>query len=171
MADKPVIGFIGLGYMGHGMAKNILQNGYTLHVRGNRNRAPVDSLVGMGAKEAASAAAMAADCDIIHLCLSNSPQVEAVIRGPDGILAGGRQGLTVIDATTSIRCSSAVYRGMPRYALTAVAAAPPPPGGHGRACRPAVSKDPARPQSTRLSTSRLEPDPTDIEWGKPSSAH
>ncbi|MCB1341450.1 MAG: NAD(P)-dependent oxidoreductase [Pseudooceanicola sp.] len=101
MADKPVIGFIGLGYMGHGMAKNILQNGYTLHVRGNRNRAPVDSLVGMGAKEAASAAAMAADCDIIHLCLSNSPQVEAVIRGPDGILAGGRQGLTVIDATTS----------------------------------------------------------------------
>lgn len=108
MADKPTIGFIGLGYMGHGMAKNLLQKGYPLQVRGNRNRTPVDSLVGMGATEAASAKAMAAACDIIHLCLSNSPQVEAVIRGPEGILAGGRKGLIVIDATTSDPTSTEV---------------------------------------------------------------
>ena len=101
MSDKPVIGFIGVGLMGHGMAKNILKGGYDLWIKGNVNREPVDSLVGMGAKEAASPKEMAEACDIIHICLSNSPQVEAVIRGPDGILAGAREGLIVIDTTTA----------------------------------------------------------------------
>ncbi|MDH3263540.1 MAG: NAD(P)-dependent oxidoreductase [Paracoccaceae bacterium] len=101
MSDKPVIGFIGLGFMGHGMAANILKGGYNLHVKGHHNRAPVEDLVAKGATEAASPRAMAEACDIIHLCLSNSPQVEAVIRGPDGILASGKRGLTVIDATTA----------------------------------------------------------------------
>ena len=101
MSDKPVIGFIGVGFMGHGMAKNILKGGYELWIKGNRNRTPIDSLVGMGAKEAATPREMAENCDIIHICLSNSPQVEAVIRGPDGILAGAREGLIVIDTTTA----------------------------------------------------------------------
>ena len=101
MSDKPVIGFIGVGLMGHGMAKNILKGGYDLWIKGNVNREPVDSLLGMGAKEAASPKEMAEACDIIHICLSNSPQVEAVIRGPDGILAGAREGLIVIDTTTA----------------------------------------------------------------------
>jgi len=101
MSKKPQIGFIGVGYMGHGMAKKILQNGYPLMVKGNRNRTPVDNLVGMGAVEATSVAQMARDCDIIHICLSNSPQVEAIIRGPDGIIANGKAGLIVIDATTA----------------------------------------------------------------------
>lgn len=101
MASKPTIGFIGVGFMGHGMAKNILQGGYPLWIKGHRNRAPIDSLVGMGAQEAASPKEMAEKCDIIHICLSNSPQVEAVIRGEDGILAGAREGLVVIDTTTA----------------------------------------------------------------------
>ncbi|MDV7271594.1 NAD(P)-dependent oxidoreductase [Thioclava sp. A2] len=101
MSEKPVIGFIGVGYMGHGMAKNILKGGYKLWIKGRSNRAPIDSLVGMGAQEAASPKEMAENCDIIHICLSNSPQVEAVIRGPDGILAGARKGLIVIDTTTA----------------------------------------------------------------------
>ncbi|NBR35320.1 MAG: NAD(P)-dependent oxidoreductase [Rhodobacteraceae bacterium] len=104
--SKPVIGFIGVGYMGHGMAKNILQNGYPLVVKGNRNRTPVDSLVSMGATEAASVADMARDCDIIHICLSNSPQVEAIMRGTDGIIANGKAGLIVIDATTAAPTST-----------------------------------------------------------------
>ena len=111
MSDKPVIGFIGVGLMGHGMAKNILQGGYDLWVMGNRNRTPVESLVSMGAKEATSAREMAAACDIIHLCLSNSPQVEAVIRGPDGILAGAREGLIVIDTTTADPVSTMALNG------------------------------------------------------------
>ncbi len=101
MSDKPVVGFIGVGFMGHGMAKNILGGGYPLWIMGRKNRTPVDSLKGMGAKEAASAKEMAAECDIIHLCLSNSPQVESVIRGEDGILAGAREGLIVVDTTTA----------------------------------------------------------------------
>lgn len=98
---KPVIGFIGLGYMGHGMAKNIRKGGYELWVKGRRNRVPVESLVSMGAKEASSPREMAENCDIIHICLSNSPMVENVIRGENGILAGAKPGLTVIDTTTS----------------------------------------------------------------------
>lgn len=102
MSDgKEVIGFIGVGFMGHGMARNLLQKGYPLVVRGNRNRVPVESLVSLGAREAGSAREMAESCDIIHLCLSNSAQVEAVMGGADGILAGARPGLTVIDTTTA----------------------------------------------------------------------
>lgn len=101
MSDKPIIGFIGVGLMGHGMAKNIMQGGYELWIKGRSNRAPVEDLVGMGARESASPRQMAETCDIIHLCLSNSPQVEAVIRGEDGILAGARDGLIVIDTTTA----------------------------------------------------------------------
>ncbi|WP_417260016.1 NAD(P)-dependent oxidoreductase [Celeribacter sp.] len=101
MTTKPTVGFIGVGFMGHGMAKNILQGGYPLWVKGNRNRTPVESLVGMGATEAKTPREMAENCDVIHICLSNSPQVEAVFHGPDGILAGMRDGLTVIDTTTA----------------------------------------------------------------------
>jgi 3-hydroxyisobutyrate dehydrogenase-like beta-hydroxyacid dehydrogenase len=101
MARKPVIGFIGLGLMGHGMAKNIRKAGHDLWVRGRSNRAPVESLLSLGAKEADSARDMAAKCDIVHLCLSTSAQVEGVLRGEDGILAGARPGLIVIDTSTA----------------------------------------------------------------------
>lgn len=101
MGEKPVIGFIGLGLMGHGMAKNIRQNGYELWVRGRSNRMPVESLLSLGAREAASPKDMASKCDIIHLCLSTSVQVEDVFHGDDGILAGARPGLIVIDTSTA----------------------------------------------------------------------
>jgi len=100
MSAKPTIGFIGVGYMGHGMAKNILKGGYPLWIKGNRNRQPIESLVGMGAKEANSIKELAQNCDIIHLCLSNSEQVQSAIRD-DGILAGARPGTVVIDTSTS----------------------------------------------------------------------
>ncbi|WP_273499828.1 NAD(P)-dependent oxidoreductase [Paracoccus sphaerophysae] len=99
--EKPRIGFIGVGFMGHGMAKNLIEKGHAMQVIGNRNRQPVEDLLTRGATEAASPAAMAASVDIIHLCLPNSASVEAVMRGPDGILAGARPGLIVIDTTTA----------------------------------------------------------------------
>lgn len=101
MSTKPSIGFIGVGYMGHGMAKNILQGGYPLWIKGNRNRQPVESLVKMGATEARSIKELAQNCDIIHICLSNSDQVQAAIRGDEGILAGAKPGTIVIDTSTS----------------------------------------------------------------------
>ena len=101
MTSKPVIGFIGLGFMGHGMAANLRKGGYDLWVRGRQNRVPVESLLAMGAHEAASPKDMAEKCDIIHICLSNSPQIEAAFRAPDGILAGARSGLIVIETSTA----------------------------------------------------------------------
>ena len=101
MCDKPVVGFIGLGLMGHGMAKNIRNGGYELWVRGRSNRKPVESLLSIGAKEAASPREIATKCDIIHLCLSNSAQVESVLHGDEGILAGAKPGLIVVDTSTS----------------------------------------------------------------------
>jgi len=99
--DKPVIGFIGVGLMGHGMAKNIVTKGYSLVVMGHRKREPVDHLLSLGAREAKTARDVAAACDIVHLCVTGSPQVEALMRGTDGLLAGARPGLIVIDCSTS----------------------------------------------------------------------
>ena len=99
--DNPVIGFIGVGLMGHGMAKNIVTKGYPLVVMGHRKREPVDHLVSLGAREATTAREVAALSDILHLCVTGSPQVEALMRGADGLLAGARPGLIVIDCSTS----------------------------------------------------------------------
>ena len=96
MSDKPAIGFIGVGLMGHGMAANILKGGYSLTVMGNRNRAPVEDLLAHGATEVTSAREMAQRCDVICLCLPNSDLVEALMLGPDGIIENARPGLTVI---------------------------------------------------------------------------
>jgi 3-hydroxyisobutyrate dehydrogenase-like beta-hydroxyacid dehydrogenase len=101
MTSKPTIGFIGVGLMGHGMAKNILTKGYPLVVLGHRNRAPVDDLLALGAREVATARELAAQCEIVHLCVTGSPQVEALVQGADGIAASARQGLIVIDCSTS----------------------------------------------------------------------
>jgi 3-hydroxyisobutyrate dehydrogenase-like beta-hydroxyacid dehydrogenase len=100
MTEKPIVGFVGLGLMGHGIARNILKGGYELWVKG-RSRSPVESLVTLGAHEAASLADLAAHCDVVQLCLSNSEQVEGVLRGDDGLIAAARPGLIVIDSSTS----------------------------------------------------------------------
>ncbi|MGL5137059.1 MAG: NAD(P)-dependent oxidoreductase [Beijerinckiaceae bacterium] len=95
------IGFIGVGLMGHGMAKNLVTKGFPLTIMGNRNRAPVESLKALGAVEANTPAKVAAASDILFLCLTDSSTVEKVVRGPDGIAAGGKPGLTVIDCSTA----------------------------------------------------------------------
>lgn len=105
MADtqevRKVVGFIGIGLMGQGMAKNIVEKGFPLLVMAHRNRAPLEDLVARGAREVASARDMAAQADVIVLCVTGSPQVEAILRGADGVLSGARPGLVVIDSSTS----------------------------------------------------------------------
>lgn len=100
-AGAPVVGFIGVGLMGHGMAANILKGGFPLWIKGNRNRAPVEDLLARGAQEAASPREIAERAEIVQLCLPNSAAVESAIHGADGILAGARPGLIVIDSTTA----------------------------------------------------------------------
>ncbi|MEJ1160010.1 NAD(P)-dependent oxidoreductase [Prosthecomicrobium sp. N25] len=98
---EPVIGFIGVGLMGHGMAKNIVEKGFALRIVGHRNREPVEDLVKRGAVEADSPRALAAACDVVVLCVADSATVESLVRGPDGIAAGGRPGLVVVDCSTA----------------------------------------------------------------------
>lgn len=99
--SKPVIGFIGVGLMGAGMAKNILTKGYPLVIMGHHNREPVERLKALGATEVSSPKELAEQCDIVHLCVTGSPQVQALMSGPQGLLAGGKKGLIIIDCSTS----------------------------------------------------------------------
>ncbi len=98
--NKERIGFIGVGLMGHGMAGNIVDKGWPLTVMAHRNRAPVDDLVKRGASEASSPKAVAEASDIVFLCVTGSPEVKAVIEGPDGIAAAGGPRV-IVDCSTS----------------------------------------------------------------------
>jgi 3-hydroxyisobutyrate dehydrogenase-like beta-hydroxyacid dehydrogenase len=96
------IGFIGAsGMMGHGMAKNLLAKGHTLSLTVHRNTQRVADLLAVGATEAGSARELAAASDIVFLCVTGSPQVEAVVLGDDGLLAGAKAGLLIVDCSTS----------------------------------------------------------------------
>ena len=95
------VGFIGVGLMGHGMAKNIVEKGYPLAVLAHKNRAPVEDLKQRGAKEAKSAKELAETCDVVILCVTGAPEVDAIVRGKDGLKAGAQKGLVIIDTSTS----------------------------------------------------------------------
>jgi 3-hydroxyisobutyrate dehydrogenase-like beta-hydroxyacid dehydrogenase len=94
------VGVIGVGMMGRGIAKNLLRKDFEVLVKGHRDRAPVDDLVAAGAAESASPAAMAEAAEIVVMCVTAAPQVEAVVFGDDGLAQGARPGLTVIDCST-----------------------------------------------------------------------
>lgn len=98
---KQRVGFIGVGFMGHGMAKNILEKGFPLTIMGNRNRVPVEDLVGRGATEVKLPRDVAANSDIVFICVTDSPTVEKIIRDSDGIKAGAHKGLIVVDCSTA----------------------------------------------------------------------
>jgi 3-hydroxyisobutyrate dehydrogenase-like beta-hydroxyacid dehydrogenase len=104
---RGVVGFIGLGLMGRGMARNILAKGFELIVMSHRNRAPVEALVAEGAREVATPRDMAAAAESIVVCVTGSPEVEEIVRGSEGILAGARRGLVAIDCSTSDPVSTA----------------------------------------------------------------
>ena len=94
-----VIGFIGLGIMGRPMAKNLLNAGHSLVVH-SRSRGPVDEVVAAGAKAASSPKEVAAQSDVLITMLPNSPDVEQVALGPNGIIEGARRGLIFADMST-----------------------------------------------------------------------
>ena len=95
------IGFIGMGLMGHGMARNIIEKGYALTMMGHRNRKPVEDLIQRGASEVTSPKDVAARSSIIFICVTGSAEVEAVIRGPQGLAAGAKPGSIIVDCSTS----------------------------------------------------------------------
>jgi 3-hydroxyisobutyrate dehydrogenase-like beta-hydroxyacid dehydrogenase len=95
------IGFVGVGLMGHGMAKNIVEKGHQLTVLAHRNRQPVEDLIKRGASEADSLAALAKSSTIIFLCVTGSREVEAAVRGVDGLAAHAKPGTIIVDCSTA----------------------------------------------------------------------
>jgi len=93
------VGVIGLGIMGAPMARNLLRAGHEVIVHG-RSPARVESLVGLGASAAPSPSALAARVEAVVTSLPDGPDVEQVVAGPDGILAGASPRLLVIDTST-----------------------------------------------------------------------
>lgn len=101
------VGYIGLGLMGKSIARNIMKAGFTVVVH-NRSRGAVVELVAEGAIEAHSAKEVAEQVDIVFTNLPDSPDVEYVALGEDGIIAGAHPGLIFVDNST-IKPASARY--------------------------------------------------------------
>ena len=99
---KPAIGFIGLGLMGGAMVQRLQDKGYALTVLGNRDRTYLDAAIARGATEAPDAKTLAANSDVVMLCMGTSDHVESRMRGDDGVIAGLRNGGIVIDFGTSL---------------------------------------------------------------------
>ncbi len=93
------VGFVGLGTMGAAMAANLGRAGYPLQVW-NRTPGKAGPLVDIGATEAKSPRELAAAVDIVVICVSDTPDVDAVLFGSDGIADGAHDGLLVVDCST-----------------------------------------------------------------------
>jgi len=93
------IGYIGLGLMGSGMARNLMKAGHTLVVH-NRSRTIVDQFAGEGAIPASSPREVAEQCEWVFTNLPDSPDVEAVALGPNGIIEGAHEGMIFVDHST-----------------------------------------------------------------------
>ena len=98
-APKERVGFVGLGTMGAFMAANLARAGFPLRVW-NRTAGRASELVALGATEVASPAALGGACDVVVACLTDSPQVEEVLFGPEGLAEGLAPGTLFIDCST-----------------------------------------------------------------------
>lgn len=103
--SKPTIGFIGLGLMGGNMVENLQKRGYQVTVM-DLNKDAVSACVARGAETTTSAKELAANNDIVMLCLTTSNVVESLVYAEDGILAGIKEGSVLVDFGTSIPAST-----------------------------------------------------------------
>src|SRR3954447_16374368 len=95
------VGLIGVGLMGQGIAKNLLQHGFPLTLLDHPGNQPTDQLTAAGAHLVDSPAAVAARAEVIILVVTGAPEVEEILLGARGVLAALRPGATVIDCSTS----------------------------------------------------------------------
>lgn len=100
-AALPTVGFIGLGNMGSGMTRNLQRAGFPLVVNDLRRESAAELVAG-GARWAATPAEAAAESDVVITMLPTPRHVDAVVNGPDGILAGIADGGTWVDMSTSV---------------------------------------------------------------------
>ncbi|MFP5412274.1 MAG: NAD(P)-dependent oxidoreductase [Gammaproteobacteria bacterium] len=100
------IGMIGIGMMGHGIASNIVKHGHPLAFLEHPGNQPVDALVAAGARPMPSIAALAAESDVVILCVTGSPEVESVLFQAGGLLESLRPGTLIVDCSTAIPSST-----------------------------------------------------------------
>jgi 3-hydroxyisobutyrate dehydrogenase-like beta-hydroxyacid dehydrogenase len=114
------VGMVGIGMMGLGIAGNLVRHGYELLVLEHPGNQPLDALKAAGAVGVHSAKELASRVDMVILVVTGSPQVEAVLTGPSGVLEGLRPGSIVIDCSTAIpsstiRMAKAVHEAGARF--------------------------------------------------------
>ena len=100
------VGLVGVGLMGHGIALNIARRGYALTVLEHPGNQPLDELRALGVDTAESVQALVRRVKVLILCVTGSPEVEAVLLGEQGALAALRPGTVVIDCSTAIPVST-----------------------------------------------------------------
>ncbi|WP_458526997.1 NAD(P)-dependent oxidoreductase [Onishia taeanensis] len=137
MSEFRRVGLIGVGLMGHGIARNLLRHGHALHFLDHPGNQPVEDLVVDGAVRHSSGAEVAAATEVVILCVTGSPQVEAVLCEPDGVLEGLTPGTTVIDCSTAIPSAT-------------VALAERVEARGGRFCDAAMTRTPKEAEEGRL---------------------
>ncbi len=147
------IGFIGIGMMGHGMAKNLLAKGYRLTFKANRNRERLADLLAAGATEAKTNADVARASDIVFICVASSPQVEDIVNGSAGIAEAAREGLIVVDTSTAEPSSTERLRATLARLGTCLVDAP-------------LARTPKEAEEGRLNT-MVGAEPADFETLKP----
>lgn len=97
------IGIIGVGLMGHGIARNLLgRGGFALRFLDHPGNRPVDEILALGGRPAPTPAELARGADVVILCVTGAPQVEEVLTGPEGVLATLRAGGAIVDCSTSL---------------------------------------------------------------------
>ncbi|QNP59048.1 NAD(P)-dependent oxidoreductase [Paenacidovorax monticola] len=105
MDKNSTIGMIGIGLMGHGIARNVAKH-YPLVVLDHPGNQPLDELQAAGARVMARARDVAAAADVVILCVTGTPQVEAVLLGEGGVLEGLKPGAVVVDCSTAVPSST-----------------------------------------------------------------
>ncbi|ARU05854.1 2-hydroxy-3-oxopropionate reductase [Comamonas serinivorans] len=93
---------MGIGLMGHGIARNLLRHGHALTLLAHPGNQPVEDLIAAGARCAHTPAEVARGAEVVLLCVTGSPQVEAVLLGDQGAVAALAPGAVVIDCSTAM---------------------------------------------------------------------
>jgi 3-hydroxyisobutyrate dehydrogenase len=96
------VGLIGAGLMGHGIARNVLKGGHTMAILDHPGNQNLDDLLAQGATLRKSPEAVAADADLIILCVTGTPQVESVLTGDNGVIGALAADAIVVDCSTSL---------------------------------------------------------------------
>lgn len=106
MTTSRQVGVVGVGLMGHGIASSLLRAGHQVSFLNHSGNQPVDDLLAAGATALNSGREVAQSAEVVILCVTGSPQVEAVLFEPNGVLEGLTPGSVVVDCSTALPSST-----------------------------------------------------------------